>query len=69
MRSIIDDPSTVLVFQDEVHFYAQTTISRRWAKKGSRPKVPSKVGRDSEGYSGFVVHGLQKLQQAPTRIC
>ena len=38
-----------LVFQDEVHFVAQTTIGRKWAKKGSKPKVPSKVGKDSVG--------------------
>lgn len=61
MRDIIDDPNAVLVFQDEVHFYAQTTISRRWARKGSKPKVPSKVGKDSAGYSGFVVHGTGQL--------
>lgn len=43
------------VFQDEVHFKAQTTITRQWAEKGSEPKVMSKPGNDSIAYSGFVI--------------
>ena len=31
----------VLVFQDEVHFQIQTTITSGWFKKGSNPKVKS----------------------------
>ena len=33
------DESKIPVFQDEVHFQAQTTITRVWAEKGSAPKV------------------------------
>ena len=61
VREIIDDSNCILVSQDEVHFVVQTTIGRKWAKKGSKPKVPSKVGKDSVGYSGFTVHGTGQL--------
>jgi len=61
MQKIISDPNAVLVFQDEVHFYAQTTVTRTWARKGSKPRIPSKVGKDSASYSGFVVHGTGEL--------
>lgn len=43
------------VFQDEVHFQAQTTITRKWAEKGSKPKVMSKPGKNNVAYSGFVI--------------
>ena len=43
------------VFQDEVHFQAQTSITRKWAIKGSEPKVMSKPGKDNVSYSGFVI--------------
>ena len=43
------------VFQDEVHFQAQTTITRKWAEKGSEPKVMSKPGKNNVAYSGFVI--------------
>ena len=43
------------VFQDEVHFQAQTTITRVWAEKGSEPKVMSKPGKDKIAYSGFII--------------
>ena len=43
------------VFQDDVHFQAQTTITRKWAEKGSEPKVMSKPGKDNMAYSGFVI--------------
>ena len=49
------DESKIPVFQDEVHFQAQTTITRVWAEKGSAPKVMSKPGRDHASYSGFVI--------------
>lgn len=47
--------SLVPVFQDEVHFQAQTTITRKWVPKGSEPKVMSKPGKNSIAYSGFVI--------------
>ena len=43
------------VFQDEVHFQVQTTITRKWAEKGSEPKVMSKPGKNNVAYSGFVI--------------
>lgn len=44
-----------MVYQDEVHFQAQTTITRGWYKKGSEPKVKSFPGNDKVSYSGFVI--------------
>ena len=43
------------MFQDEVHFQEQTSITRTWAEKGSEPKVMSKPGRKKASYSGFVI--------------
>ena len=51
---IEDSPSQIVVYQDEVHFQAQTTITSGWYKKGSAPKVKSLSGRDKVSYSGFV---------------
>ena len=45
----------IAVFQDEVHFQAQTTITRVWAMKGSEPKVMSKPGKNNVSYSGYVI--------------
>ena len=44
-----------VVFQDEVHFQAQTSITRRWAPVGSAPKVMSKPGKDNVSYSGHLI--------------
>ena len=49
------DQNLILVFQDEVHFHAQTTITRKWIPKGSKPKVMSKSGKNNMAYSGFVI--------------
>lgn len=43
------------MYQDEVHFSVEATITRKWCKKGSQPKVRSYPGRKSVAYSGFVV--------------
>lgn len=45
----------VLVFQDEVHFQIQTTITSGWFKKGSNPKVKSFPGRFKTSFSGFII--------------
>lgn len=50
-----DDPNAVIVFQDEVHFSVQATITRQWFPKGSCPKVRSYPGRKSIAYSGFII--------------
>ena len=55
------DPNAVVCFQDEVHFMAESTITRSWYKKGSRPKVKSYPGRKSVAYSGFVTPSDGKL--------
>lgn len=55
MAELEDDPTKTVVFQDEVHFCAQTTITRKWVRKGSKPRVMSKPGKDSIAYSGFVI--------------
>lgn len=48
ISEIYDDPDRVVVFQDEVHFSIQTTVTRRWAVRGSKPKVRSiQAGRTS----------------------
>ena len=44
-----------MVFQDEVHFQIQTTITAGWYKKGSAPKIKSFPGRQKASYSGFVI--------------
>ena len=49
------EPDIIPVFQDEVHFQVQTSITRKWAPKGSKPKVMSKPGKNSIAYSGFVI--------------
>lgn len=43
------------MFQDEVHFQEQTSVTRAWAEKGSEPKVMSKPGRKKASYSGFII--------------
>lgn len=55
LTEINDNAEIIPVFQDEVHFQAQTTITRVWAKKGSEPKVMSKPGKNNAAYSGFVI--------------
>jgi len=49
------DDSLIPVYQDEVHFQVQATVTRGWYKKGSRPQVKSFPGRDKVSYSGFVI--------------
>jgi len=49
------DGKLIPVYQDEVHFQAQTTIARKWAEKGSEPKVMSKPGKNNIAYRGFVI--------------
>lgn len=43
------------MFQDEVHFKITTSVTRKWALKGSKPKVRSPAVSDSIAYSGFIV--------------
>lgn len=45
----------ILVYQDEVHFQIQTTITSAWYRKGSAPTVKSFPGRQKTSYSGFVI--------------
>ena len=45
----------ILVYQDEVHFQIQTTVTSGWYKKGSAPTVKSFPGRFKTSYSGFVI--------------
>ena len=55
LTEINQNTELIPVFQDEVHFQAQTTITRVWAKKGCEPKVMSKPGKDKIAYSGFII--------------
>ncbi len=43
------------MYQDEVHFQIQTTVTCGWFKKGSAPTVKSFPGRFKASYSGFVI--------------
>ena len=43
------------MYQDEVHFQIQTTVTAAWFKKGSAPTVKSFPGRFKASYSGFVI--------------
>lgn len=54
-QNINSNPNIIPVFQDEVHFQVQTSITRTWAPKGSEPKVMSKPGKNNIAYSGFVI--------------
>ena len=53
LRTVNEDPNRVVIFQDKVHFSIQTTITRAWSVKGSKPRVRSYPGRRSIAYSGF----------------
>lgn len=44
----------ILVYQDEVHFQIQTTVTSGWFKKGSSPKIKSFPTKYKTSYSGFV---------------
>ncbi len=61
LKEVSEDDSLVPVFQDEVHFKAPTTVTRKWAPKGSEPKVMSKPGNNSVSYSGFLIPGTGAL--------
>ena len=55
LKILTEDPNVVVVFQDEVHFTVESTVTRQWFPKGSCPKVRSYPGRKSVAYSGFVI--------------
>jgi transposase len=55
IQEIKVNDSRVLVYQDEVHFQIQTTVTAGWFKKGSKPKVKSFPGRFKVSYSGFII--------------
>ncbi|MCD8155076.1 MAG: IS630 family transposase [Clostridiales bacterium] len=61
LKEISSDENAIIVFQDEVHFTVEATITRQWFPKGSCPKVRSYPGRKSVAYSGFVMPGTGKL--------
>ena len=61
ITAAFNDPLKILVFQDEVHFTIQTTITRKWALKGSEPKVKSYPGRKNVSYSGFIINETGQL--------
>lgn len=44
-----------IAFQDECHFKLQTSTTRGWYRKGSKPKVKSYPGRQSSCFSGIVI--------------
>jgi len=54
LRDVYSDPSLILIFQDEVHFEVQTSVTRKWAAIGSKPKVMSLASRSKASYSGYL---------------
>lgn len=50
-----ENESLTLVYQDEVHFHTQTTVTAGWYKKGSSSTVKPFPGRFKTSYSGFVI--------------
>ncbi len=65
-QNINSNPNIIPVFQDEVHFQVQTSITRTWAPKGSEPKVMSKPGKNNIAYSGFVIPDTGELYVTKT---
>ena len=61
LKTYFSKKKTRVVFQDEVHFTVEATITRQWFPKGSCPKVKSYPGRKSVAYSGFVTYGSGEL--------
>ena len=55
LKELTADPNAIVIFQDEVHFTVESTITRQWFPKGSCPKVRSYPGRKSVAYSGFII--------------
>lgn len=49
------DSTAVMVYQDEVHFQIQITITYRWFKRGSAPTIKPFPSRFKVSYSGFVI--------------
>ena len=43
--------SLTIVFQDEVHYQVQISITAKWAPKGSKPKAMSKPDKQNVAYS------------------
>ncbi len=50
-----NEDSRILVYQDEVHFQIQTTVTSAWYQKGIAPTVKSFPGHSKVSYSGFVI--------------
>ena len=55
------DASLTVVFQDEVHYQVQTSVTAKWAPKGSKPKVMSKPGKQNVAYSGYLIPDTGEL--------
>ena len=51
----------LLAFQDEVHFQVSTTITRKWCRRGSAPKVGSAPMKKNVPYSGYVFPSTGEL--------
>ena len=49
-----EDKSAIVIYQDEVHFQVTTSVTRKWMKKGSKPKVKSAPCRKNVPYSGYI---------------
>lgn len=67
IAEINNDPHTIVVYQDEAHFKQTTSITRMWARKGSRPRIKSPPGNKSVAYSGIVNPGTGVLHMTKMR--
>ena len=55
LNELLKDDSAIVMYQDEVHFQVTTSVTRKWVRKGSKPKVKSAPCRKNVSYSGCVV--------------
>jgi transposase len=55
LNELATNEEAIVVFQDEVHFQVTTSVTRKWAQKGSKPKILSAPAKKNVAYSGYVV--------------
>ena len=59
MTNLMKDDNAIVVFQDEVHFEQQTSVTRMWYKKAQNQRfAPDKK---SIAYSGYIVQNTGEL--------
>lgn len=66
-RDIVEDGFAVIAFEDEVHFYTESTVTQQWVKKGSKPKVKAPPTTGKVGYFGFALPENGRLHLVENR--